>query len=57
MVDIGSDAQIILDSYVDRFADYRQKGEYGWLKFILELVLSSQKLHLLIGQGQNPIGR
>ena len=33
MVDIGSDAQIILDSYVDRFADYRQKGEYGSSSF------------------------
>ena len=33
MVDINNEAQSILDRYIDKYVDYRQKGEYGISSF------------------------
>ena len=55
MVSISEDAQSVLDSYVDKYVDYRQKDEYGISSFWYWVYQVKNYMYLL-DQYNTPIG-
>ena len=61
MIEITDNAQNILQSYIDKYADYRQKGEYGtsafwnWYYQVRHELLSLDKQNLHSMEDYNKI--